>query len=138
MMILSILRRFYSDIESERIILGEPYHHIQPVPQLLTTIRYINNLLVGVSRASWCLLSTSLTVDGFTVTRCHERTERDLTATIAVAIRLLGSTKETLVEARGGSPQFASLTVEKREEDRGEGEERDCFILVAEISGEIK
>ena len=80
--------------------------HVQPVPQLLTTIWFINDLLLGVSGASRSLLSTSLTVDGFTVTRCHEGTERDLTAAIAVAMRLLSLTEEPLVKARGeGHPR---------------------------------
>ena len=54
-------------------------------------------------------------------------------------MRLLSSTEARLwSRLGGGSPQIAWLTVEKRGKDRGEGEERDRFILVVEISGEIK
>ena len=81
-------------------------------------IWYINDLLVGVSRASRCLLSTSLTVDRLTVTCRHEWAERDLTATIAVALRLLGPTEEVRIEAsREGHPgSFGSLRGERERE----------------------
>lgn len=73
--------------------------------------------------ASRCLLGTSLTVDGLTVTRRHEWTERDLTAAIAVAMRLLGPTEEVRIEASGeGHP--GSLGSLWREEDVGEKGER--------------
>ena len=82
--------------------------------------------------ASRRLLSTSLTVDGFTVTSRHERTEGDLTASIAVAMWLLGTTEEIRVEGSGeGHP--GSLGSLRREGGGGGRRERNCFIIVSEV-----
>ena len=82
-------------------------------------IRYINDFLMGMSRASRCLLSTSLTVDSLTVTCRYERTEGDLTAAIAVALRLLGPTEEVRIEASGeGHPGSLGSLCRKRGKER--------------------
>ena len=76
--------------------------------------------------ASRCLLGASLTVDGLTVTCRHEWTERDLTAAIAVTMRLLGPTEEVRIEASGeGHPgSLGSLWREEGERRMSERRER--------------